>query len=203
MLSSFCKSDSLKTIGKAIMAEQSLKKSGFQSKIFEKYPHLQAGFENFLKTVSKEERDDIHKKFLRFIDGEITWSEMKGYPADMLREISKIAYFLFQKKSYKEAEVIFKGLSVIDHRNWYYHAALGAIYQKQKYYEQAIDEYTAALHIKEDEITSLTNRGESYFQLGLEDQALQDFDKAISLDASDKNPWARRAKLLKNKIKKD
>jgi len=48
------------------------------------------------------------------------------------REVARVAFLKFKQQDYPKAERLFTGLSVIDHTNWYYRAALGTIYQKQK-----------------------------------------------------------------------
>ncbi|MDO8518885.1 MAG: hypothetical protein Q7T11_01825 [Deltaproteobacteria bacterium] len=169
-------------------------------KIFDSNPDLKKRIESYLATVPREKKEEDLKKFEKFVSGEMTWAEIKGYPKAFLKDLARIAYMKYKTGDYTAAESLFKGLSVIDHSNWYYRAALGTIYQKQKLYEQAIEEYTMALTLNEKEITSLTNRGECFFFLKNYPAAIQDFTGAIALDPEDKNAWGKRARMMLKKV---
>ncbi|KAB2842398.1 tetratricopeptide repeat protein, partial [bacterium] len=80
------------------------------------------------------------------------------------------------------------------------HTALGAIYQKQENYLDALAEYTVAIELDPEDTTAYVNRGEIYYMLGLEDEPLQDFESAIKLDPEGKDPWANRARFLKKQV---
>lgn len=153
--------------------------------------------------IPPEKKEEDYQKFLKFAAGEITWAEIKGYPKSLLKFLAKTAYFHFQKGNYALAESLFKGLSIVDHTNWYYRAALGAIYQKQKLFEEAIDEYTTALDLQEGEVTALANRGECHLQLQNYSEALEDFKQVLSLDSQLKSPWSKRAKVLMDQLIRD
>ncbi len=93
--------------------------------------------------------------------------------------------------------MIFKGLSVLNDEDPYYHTMLGAIYQRQEKWGDALAEYTIAIEINPQDITAYVNRGEIYYKMGYLEEPLEDFEKAIALDKTEKNPWAIRAKHLK------
>lgn len=166
--------------------------------LFDRDPALKAELTAYLDTLSPEKKEEDFQKFIKFIRGEMTWAEIKGYPQEALKLISKYAFAQFKRGEFQEAETLFKGLSIMDHNHWYYRAALGAIYQKQNRYEDALEEYDAALELKEDEMSSLTNRGECRLHLGDREEAFKDFDSAIKLDPDGKNPWAKRARILRS-----
>lgn len=180
--------------------EDKKNKKGILPKIFDKNPELKEKALDYLARVPREKKEEDFKKFEKFVKGEITWAEIKGYPKSMLKELARMAYLKYQTGDFRLAESLFKGLSIIDHVNWYYRAALGAVYQKQKLYEQAIEEYSMALSLNDKEIASLTNRGECYLHLENYSQALNDFEKAIQIDADEKNSWGKRARVLQKKI---
>lgn len=176
------------------------KRTGVLPRIFDKDPDLKKRVEAYLAKIPQKRKEEDLKKFERFVAGEMTWAEIKGYPKVLLKELSRVAYLKFKTGDFRLAESLFKGLSIIDHSNWYYRAALGAIYQKQKLYEQAIEEYNMALTLNDKEITSLTNRGECYLHLENHQAALKDLRRAVELDPEDKNNWAKRARVLVRKI---
>lgn len=178
-------------------------KGGFLPKIFDSDPALKKKVESYLASVPREKKEEDLKKFEKFVSGEMTWAEIKGYPKAFLKDLARIAYLKYRSGQYPVAESLFKGLSIIDHTNWYYRAALGTIYQKQKLFEQAIEEYTMALTLNEQEITSLANRGECHLLLGNVEAAEKDFEGAITLDPGDKNSWGKRARVLLKKMKEE
>lgn len=169
-------------------------------KIFDDHPDLRNRLEAYLNSIPEEQKRLELEKFEKFVAGELTWSEVKGIPRATLKILAEIAYQEFVKGYYPKAETLFKGLSIIDHSNWYYRAALGAIYQKQKLYAEAIEEYSMALTINESEITCLTNRGECYLLLNQYTKANEDFTTAISLDKDNKNNWAKRARAYQKRL---
>lgn len=167
---------------------------------FKLTPDLQKRIEAYVAKMTPEQKEENVEKLQKFLSGEITWAEVRHYPKALLKEVAKVAYFHYQKADYQSAELLFKGLAIIDHTNWYYRGALGAVYQKQKLYDEAIGEYDMALFLNEKEITTLTNRGECYLHLQDYGHALKDFEAAILLDSDNKNPWGKRARALKKKI---
>lgn len=171
--------------------------------IFAENPQLKARMAEYLAHASPEKREEDMRQFESFVSGELTWAEIKNFPRPLLKEIANVAYLKFQRGELKGAEALFKGLSIIDHTNWYYRAALGAIYQKQKLYEEAIEEYKTALLFHPKEITALTNRGECHMCLGMYVEALADFKEALSIDPQLVNPWTKRAKVLHAKLVKE
>lgn len=176
------------------------KKKSPLPKFFEKDPELKAKVEAYLAGVPQAEKERTLHTFLKFMNGEVTWAEIKGISNSLLKELAKIAYLKLRRGDYHKAEVMFKGLAVIDHNNWYYRAALGAVYHKQKLYDEAIEEYTIALELNDQEITSWANRGECHYVLKNYEDALHDFEHALKLDSDGKNAWAKRARVLKQKL---
>lgn len=172
-------------------------------KVLEKNPQLKERLDKYLSSVLPEQREADFEKFKKFIEGEMTWAEVSSIPKALLKEITQIAYLKFKMAEYAVAETLFKGLAIIDHNNWYYRSALGAIYQKQKLFDQAIDEYSVSLMFQEQELSTLVNRGECYYSLGKMDEARKDFEKALELDKSQTNRWAKRAHALLSKTNKD
>lgn len=170
-------------------------------RIFDRNPELKKRVEAYLAKIPREKKEEDMRKFEKFVDGSMTWAEIKGYPKTLLKELARVAYLKFKIGDTKLAESLFKGLSIIDHTNWYYRAVLGAVYQKQKLYGQAIEEYNVALSLNEKEITSLTNRGECHLHLKNYPQACQDFEAVIKLDPEEKNSWGKRARVLLKKLK--
>ena len=162
-------------------------------------PFLNALGELLEKIDPKDSEKALHD-LEEFIQGESTWAEVQGIPQQMLLDIAERGYLKFKSGRLKEAEILFKGLSALDHKTAYYHTALGAIYQKQENYLDALAEYTAAIEIDPEDVTAYVNRGEIYYLLGSDDLPMQDFESAIQLDPQGKDPWANRARFLKKQV---
>ena len=167
---------------------------------FDKYPDVKAKLIDYLKTIPREEKQKNVENFKKYLNGEMTWGELRHITKRMQREIARVAYLKFQMKDYAGADTLFKGLAITDHTNWYYRAALGAIYQKQKMYEDAVAEYTVALGLKENEISCLVNRGECFMWLGRLEEARVDCNVAVQAQVAAGNPWQMRSKILVKRI---
>lgn len=156
-----------------------------------------------LEKIDPRDSEKALKDLEEFINGDSTWAQVQGIPQQMLLDIAERGYLKFKSGRLKEAAILFKGLSALDHKTAYYHTALGAIYQKQENYLDALAEYTVAIEIDPEDTTSWVNRGEIYYMLGLENEPLQDFESAIKLDPEGKDPWANRARFLKKQLLDD
>lgn len=170
------------------------------NQIFTQDPHLQQAVAEYVKTVPEEERQKNIEAVRKFVTGELTWAEIKNIPKELLAQLARVAYNQFKMGNLEKAESLFKGLAVLDHNNWYYRSALGAIFQKKKLYDQAVGEYDIALELNPDEITTLVNRGQCYLHLGDVSAALVDLKTVCSLNLPLENPWLKRATALRNAI---
>ncbi|MBL7685649.1 MAG: tetratricopeptide repeat protein [Deltaproteobacteria bacterium] len=157
-------------------------------------------FNNILSKITPEAAEAMAEKVAKLIEGEITWAELQGISPQKLFEISEFGYLQIQRGKLDVAEKIFKGLSSLDHRTAYYHAALGTIYQRQEKLADALAEYTAAVELDPADIASFVNRGEIYFKCDCLEQASADLDQAIQLDPQAKDPWANRGRFLKKMV---
>lgn len=178
-----------------LMSEKKWEK-GVLPRIFDRDPALKKRVEDYLAKIPIEKKEEDLRKLEKFVSGEMTWAEIKGYSRPMLKELAEIAYLKFKMKEYPTAETLFKGLSIIDHTNWYYRAALGAIYQKQGLYEQAVEEYTIALSLNDTELSVYGNRGECHMRLENHEEAFTDFSAILARDPEEKSVWARRARIF-------
>lgn len=168
--------------------------------MFDENPELKKKLiEHLQKLPEEEKKRDVHL-VQKFLEGEITWAEVKNIPKKLLKEIAKIAYLKFKQQDFKKAEILFKGLALLDHLNWYYRAALGAVFQKRGLFEQAIEEYDVALRLKPQEVTSLLNRGQCFVRLKDFDAALQDFNAILKSPLEENSPWRKRARTLSQAI---
>ncbi|MBI4211477.1 MAG: hypothetical protein HY540_02460 [Deltaproteobacteria bacterium] len=134
--------------------------------------------------------------FNAFLEDKISLAELKGISrVDMIR-LAESGHVKFKHGRFDEAETIFKGLMILDHRNPYFHAMMAALHQKRGRPVEAILEYSHALKLNKHDVTSLVNRGEIYLRHNNFRKAAEDFRSAILLDEVGSNLWANRARSL-------
>ncbi|MBI1910188.1 MAG: tetratricopeptide repeat protein [Deltaproteobacteria bacterium] len=149
-----------------------------------------------LESLPPEQVKKIKKQVGPFLTGEMKWVDLFTLPPEKLHEIAEEGYHQFQNARYDKAEIIYKGLAILDPDNYYYHSMLGAIYQRQEKWPEAVLEYSIAVDVKPDDTVSYTNRGEVYFKLGLYDEARIDLKKAAGRDPKQEDAWGNRARML-------
>lgn len=167
---------------------------------FDKDPELKARVMEKIRNVSPEEKKKLLDEFFKFVNGDLTWGEIIRVSKRLQKEVARIAYLKFKMKEYDRAESLFKTLAVLDHTNWYYRAALGAIYQKQRKFEEAVTEYDKALMLKEEEVSCRVNRGECFMNLGAYEQAKKDFSSVMKMKLPRNNPWLMRTRVLSQRL---
>jgi len=146
--------------------------------------------------AAKKDEGVTLEKMRKFVRGEITLAQLENMSREKLYDFAELGYSLFQSGKLEEATRIFEGLVTYNPYDAYFHSALGAIYQKQKMYEQALKQYDLAIKLNPKDICSLTNRGETYLTLGKIKEAANDLKIAVSLDPQQKDPWAMRSRAL-------
>lgn len=149
-----------------------------------------------------ERRKHLIEVLYRFLEDRASLAELRGIPREQLFQVAEAGHVKFKHGRYEEAEKIFRGLLVLDHRNPYFHAMMGAIHQKRRRNVEAIVEYTQALQINRRDTSSLVNRGEIYLRHRNYRKAAEDFRTAILLDSTGSNLWANRARSLVIAIKR-
>lgn len=145
---------------------------------------------------SPARRKRLIELFNKFLEDKVSIAELKGIGRDKLFQLAEAGWVKFKHGRVDEAERIFKGLLVMDHRNGYFHSVMGAIHQKKKRPVEAILEYTRAIQINNKDISSFVNRGEIFLRHKNFKKAAEDFKSAILLDMSGRNLWANRARSL-------
>lgn len=132
----------------------------------------------------------------KFFEDKVSLAELKGYSKDNLYTLAETGYIKFKHGRVEEAEKIYKALLILDHRNAYFHAVMGAIHQKLDRPVESILEYSRALQLNKKDITSLVNRGEIYLRHKNYRRAAEDFRSAILQDPSGRSLWSNRARSL-------
>ncbi len=147
-------------------------------------------------TPDPARRKHLIEILMNFLKDKVSMAEMKGISREDLYRLAEAGYNKFKHGRYKEANDIYRGLIMLDHRNAYFHAVMGAIHQKQNRPIEAIMEYSQALKLNNKELSAYVNRGEVYLRHKNFKKAAQDFRNVILLDPVGSNLWANRARSL-------
>ena len=139
----------------------------------------------------------------KFFSQQITYSELTGIPQKELFQLAEAGHLKLTYGRVQEARELFECLVKLDPHNFYYHAALGSVYQKLKKYVEAVFEYTEALRYNPDDVASMVNRGEIYLIHKNFRKAAEDFRAAILKDPSGRNNYSNRARSLVIAIKRN
>ena len=137
-----------------------------------------------------------------YLEDRISLAELKGITREQLFQLAEAGHIRFKHGRFDEAEKIYQGLIVLDHRNAYFHSMMGAIHQKRQRTVEAIVEYSQALRLNRRDKASYVNRGEIYLRHKNYRKAAEDFRTAILLDPQGGNLWANRARSLVIAIKR-
>lgn len=133
---------------------------------------------------------------LAYLDDKISFAELKGISREQMFQLADAGFVKFKHGRVEEAKKIYQALVMLDNRNYYFHAVMGAIYMKLNHPIEAIMELSRAVMINDKDISSFVNRGEIYLRARNYRKAAEDFRNAIMLDMSGRNLWANRARSL-------
>ena len=147
------------------------------------------------------------KKYLidllyKFLTKSISFAQLTGLPAKDLYSLSEMGMVKLQHGRVEEARKIFECLVKVDHKNPFYHSALGGVYQKLGRFVDAVYEYSEAIKSNKADMAALVNRGEIYLLHKNYRKAAEDFRSAILQDPQGKNRSANRARSLVVAIKR-
>ncbi len=110
---------------------------------------------------------------------------------------SALACQLAEQGNMADAKDLLVGLSVIDPENTFVHSCLAALYMRMEEKDLAAGEFLYTLQLNPQDIAATTNLAELYFENGNLEEAKKYLDQAILLDETGENPFANRAKALK------
>jgi Tfp pilus assembly protein PilF len=79
------------------------------------------------------------------------------------------------------------------------HTSLGYVYQRQKRYEAAMDQYDKALKLKSQHIGALNNLAVVYYELGNIDKALKIIQNALEIDPESTDGYLNMGTFLRQK----
>lgn len=129
------------------------------------------------------------EKIRKFMEGKVSWAEMFNIPTPYLKRLTEFGYLQYRMARYDDAERVFKVLTMLQHRNSYFHTMLGLIYQQQKRGGEAIVEFSLALDLNPVDGVALLHRAEVLTQHGWYQNALTDLERAVAIDGAEEQPW--------------
>ena len=132
----------------------------------------------------------------QWAQGRASLKQIIGLSDDELYAIANQGYYLFLQGKAEPARVLFEGLVAIDPRNAYYYRALGAIYWRLKESQKAIRQFTYAIRVSPQEISSYINRAEVYVANTQFDLAQADLHYALSHAAPHEEALASKARAI-------
>ncbi len=156
-----------------------------------------------LHDPTPQRRKYVIELLYKFMTNQISFAQMTGISQKDLYLLSEVGHVKLKHGRVDEAKRIFDCLVQIDHKNPFYHACLGSIYQKMGKFVDAVYEFSEALKFKKDDVSALVNRGEIYLIHKNFKKAAEDFRAAILLDPLGKNTFANRARSLVIAIKRN
>lgn len=138
-----------------------------------------------------------------YLGDKVSLAELKGMSREQLMGLAEAGHIKFKHGRLDEAHKIYQALILLDHRNAYFHAMMGAIHQKNDRPIEAIMEYSQALAINRRDVASYVNRGEIYLRHKNYRKAAEDFRNAIVTDKGGSDMWANRARSLVIALKRN
>jgi len=136
------------------------------------------------------------ENFEKFMTGEITWGQLQGVTMEQAYAIAELGYGLYKAGKFHDAQKVFEGLIICNPYDSYFHNMLGAVYQQLDLKDEALQSYTHAIGLDEENLHAWVNRAELYLQSGDFDKALDDLRRAIELDPEGKDAASLRARAL-------
>ncbi len=130
------------------------------------------------------------------VEDRMTLRELHRFSGEEMRQMASVGYQLYEQGRFKEAKIVFEGLSVLDPQETYYLSAVGAIYVAEENLPMAEQVFNAALTINPKDTSAYVNRGEVYLRQGKLVEAAADLKKVVELDPEVKDPMTLRARAL-------
>ncbi len=133
---------------------------------------------------------------VRFLAGEITMAELYGMTMEEAYGLATFGYKFYQEGNFHKALKVFEGLVTSNPYDAYFRTMLGAVYQELDMNDAALIEYNTAIELDEAALHAYLNRANLLIERGQLELALNDIEKAVSLDPNNKDPATLRARAL-------
>jgi type III secretion system low calcium response chaperone LcrH/SycD len=148
--------------------------------------------------ISEEEISGLLDQIMA---GETTLAEIKGLTADALELLYSIAHQFYTAGNYQRASQFFQNLMLLNHWDVRYTFGLAACLQAQKYYEEALNVYSALYFMDAKNPDIFLNAGICRLALGNKEEAEDAFTMAREMardKAEHKDTFERATGLLEH-----
>lgn len=136
-------------------------------------------------------RETVTEELIR---GERTLGSALGYSSNKLYGIANVAYRLLMTGRYDKALTIYQGLVASAPYDSVFRCHLAATLGVLGRYDDALEEYDAALRLNPENVDALVGRGEVYLRHDRLREALEDLGQAIKLDPELERRATQRAR---------
>lgn len=121
-------------------------------------------------------------------------ADLLGLDPQRLEDLYDAGLTLFHRGAKAQAEDIFGWLVKASPYTAKYWTAFGTTLQRRQAWLDAVQVFTVALAIDDDDTIARAYRGEGLLMLGLTDAGIQDLRQAAG--SAELNPWTRRARWV-------
>lgn len=133
---------------------------------------------------------------LRTVLGDGSWKDVLDLGPEDLAVLVQTARQMAEQGRLDEARTILEGLVVLAPREGYLHTALGCVYMRMGWVEDAVAAFQCALALDETDVAAHTYLGELYLTRGQVEAAVAHLQAAVERDPGGTDPYANRARLL-------
>jgi tetratricopeptide (TPR) repeat protein len=123
-------------------------------------------------------RDREGELVARWLNGQASLAEVRGYTEEELAGIAQVAFAYFCQGKYDHATILFDGLAAIAPRVCYYRKALGAVALARGEYDAALHHWDDAIRVDTSDAEAYLGRAEAYLGLGRAQDARADLLRA-------------------------
>ena len=147
-------------------------------------------------TVAKGRISGEQKEMLKVLSEGKTLKDVLDLTEEDLNALMFAGYELFNQGNYDDSQVIFKGLEALGHSDPFISTALGTLAAREDDLETAETYFNNAIETDPEDVVALTNRAELYLKRNQFQQAAEDLQRAIELDAEESSALGSRARVL-------
>lgn len=129
-----------------------------------------------------------------------TLADLKGFTHQHMEALYTVGFNAYNSGNYEQAEKVFQFLCLYDHLEKKYWMALGSARQLLKNYKAAVDTYTYAWTLDQDDPTAALHAADCHIALGDRDAAISGlrFAARTSADNPQYQPVKERAEAMLN-----
>lgn len=147
-------------------------------------------------TTNNPMQERLRKLADEWSQGRVSLKQIVGLSTEELYAVATQGYHFFLQGKLQPARVIFEGLVAVDPRNAYYYRALGAIYWREGEPQKAIKQFTYAIRVAPQDISSYVNRAEVYVADKEFARARTDLNKAIEKGGPTETALLKKAQAI-------